>query len=69
MRPMLVQAEDDEGWIVIYTTLDSTFYAYGSTDCRRWDKMNVSIKERPADAAPCQGLGYGTIALQGLSLP
>ena len=65
VRPMLVQAEDDEGWIVIYTTLDSTIYAYGSTDCRRWNKMNVSIKERPADAAPCQGLGYGTIALHG----
>lgn len=40
VRPMLAQAKDGQTWLVIYTTIDSTFYAYSSVDCRKWEKVN-----------------------------
>ncbi len=63
VRPILVQAENNEGWAVIYTTLDSTIYAYGSSDCRTWKKMNVNVGNRPTDAGPCQSPNYSSIVL------
>ena len=63
VRPILVQAEKNEGWAVIYTTLDSTIYAYGSSDCRTWKKMNVNVGNRPIDAGPCQSPNYSSIIL------
>lgn len=63
VRPILVQAENNEGWAVIYTTLDSTIYAYGSSDCRTWKKMNVNVGNRPTDAGPCQSPNYNSIVL------
>ncbi len=63
VRPILVQAKDNGGWVVLYSTLDSTFHAYGSTDCRRWEKMSVSVGNRPVDAGACQGPEFSTIVL------
>lgn len=47
VRPMLVQAKDDQTWVVIYTTIDSTFYAYSSADCRKWEKVNGITTSTP----------------------
>ena len=65
VRPVLLQAKDNEGWVVLYATLDSTFYAYGSIDCRKWEKMNVSVGDRPSDAGLCQNPDFRTIVLNG----
>lgn len=63
VRPILVQGKNNEGWAVIYSTLDSTIYAYGSADCRTWEKMDVSVGNRPADTGSCQSPNFGTIVL------
>ena len=63
VRPILVQGKNNEGWAVIYSTLDSTIYAYGSADCRTWEKMDVSVGNRPADTGSCQSPNFSTIVL------
>ena len=63
VRPILVQSKNNEGWAVIYSTLDSTIYAYGSADCRTWEKMDVSVGNRPANTGSCQSPNFSTIVL------
>lgn len=63
VRPILVQGKNNEGWAVIYSTLDSTIYAYGSADCRTWEKMDVSVGNRPANTGSCQSPNFSTIVL------
>ncbi len=63
VRPILVQGKNNEGWAVIYSTLDSTIYAYGSADCRTWEKMDVNVGNRPADTGSCQSPNFSTIVL------
>ncbi len=63
VRPILVQDKNNEGWAVIYSTLDSTIYAYGSADCRTWEKMNVSVGNRSADTGSCQSPDFRAIVL------
>ncbi len=63
VRPILVQGKNNEGWAVIYSTLDSTIYAYGSADCRTWEKMDVSVGNRPADTGSCKSPNFSTIVL------
>lgn len=63
VRPILVQGKNNEGWAVIYSTLDGTIYAYGSADCRTWEKMDVSVGNRPADTGSCQSPNFSTIVL------
>lgn len=63
VRPILVQGKNNEGWAVIYSTLDSTIYAYGSADCRTWEKMDVSVGNRPADTGSCKSPNFSSIVL------